>query len=787
MARPHKRLRNLTNPTKTIKNTTEKTKTNKTIALKLDTEEKLKFLNLNIQGMKSTEKRPLIEKYMIENEIDIGILTETHINTNNKETRKKITYYFSGGGTKEQHYAGVAIIIKNELNNYIEDIQPINERLMIITIKSTIPITIVAVYAHTAQYTLLEKQNLYEEIKKLHSKHKNKSIVHIVGDFNARIQTKTTEEEICIGKHTFNKNNITLEKQDQKMEESRQLFIDLCLSTKTTIMNTQLQKRDDQLATHRRPTHATPPFTRPNYEMIDHWPTETRWKNTITNAETEAGANITTDHLPMIITHKTKLARINTQKNKGRKKYEICNKEQNREYNEKLKELNNTDIKTAMAEAAENTIPTKTTTMKKDDMSQESLRLIDDRAVLTKQDRLEEAALTTKLLKKQRKKDKIKAITESLNKDIDIRDRWLGLRQLKKGYQINPFAIKNEEGQRISKENIAEEIAIHLENTTWNNKEAENKQLLINTRKIVETNENYNTNQPTTKELKKVIKRMKRRKACGPDEIPMEMIKELDDTNLIKLYELICDWWNNENMPKEETRARVVSIFKKGDTSDIGNYRPISLLNSTYKIFTAILVDRILDKLDKHLQRTQFGFRKNKSTANAIYLIRRLIDNAERANKQELHMLLLDWEKAFDKLTHNALFIAMEKMNIDQKLINLVKMVYQNPEFMVETDRKQSTWKQQKAGIRQGCPMSPYLFLIAMKTIFDDIKNKPELKQKLLKNRAAGAKFDEVLYADDTIITSENHKAIETYLHEIEKESEKYGLKLNRKNANKSA
>ena len=60
-------------------------------------------------------------------------------------------------------------------------------------------------------------------------------------------------------------------------------------------------------------------------------------------------------------------------------------------------------------------------------------------------------------------------------------------------------------------------------------------------------------------------------------------------------------------------------------------------------------------------------------------------------------MLLLDWEKAFDKLTHEALFIAMEKMNIDKKLIRLVKMLYKNPEFMVETEGKQSKWKKQKA------------------------------------------------------------------------------------------
>ena len=206
------------------------------------------------------------------------------------------------------------------------------------------------------------------------------------------------------------------------------------------------------------------------------------------------------------------------------------------------------------------------------------------------------------------------------------------------------------------------------------------------------------------KEIKDTVKRMKRKKACGPDEIPMEMIKELDDTNLEKLHTLLEQWWKNETMPIEETRARVVSIFKKGDTSNIGNYRPISLLNSTYKIFTAILVKRISQKLDKHLQKTQFGFRKNKSTADAIFLIRRLIDNAERSNKQELHMLLLDWEKAFDKLTHAALFISMEKMNIDTKLINLVKNDIHKPTIYGRTRRTTIKLEATKIGHKTRMP-----------------------------------------------------------------------------------
>ena len=244
------------------------------------------------------------------------MITETHINTNNKETRKEYTYYFSGGDTKQHHFAGVAIIVKNKLINYMEDIQPINERLMTITLNLAIPVTVIAVYAHTAMEDYEIKKKLYDEIKAEFTKHKSKHITHIVGDFNARIQTKLSEEETCIGQHTFNKHNITIETQGDKIDESRNLLIDLCQSTQSTLMNTQFQKTDDKLATHRMPTYQTTPFERPHYEMIDYWITANRWKNTISNIETEPKANITTDHLPMKASMKIKLKNLTKEKGK---------------------------------------------------------------------------------------------------------------------------------------------------------------------------------------------------------------------------------------------------------------------------------------------------------------------------------------------------------------------------------------------------------------------------------------------------------------------------------------
>ena len=100
------------------------------------------------------------------------------------------------------------------------------------------------------------------------------------------------------------------------------------------------------------------------------------------------------------------------------------------------------------------------------------------------------------------------------------------------------------------------------------------------------------------KELTAAIKKLKRNRAPGPDGLTSEFFKELDYLNKIYVLTILNDWWIGEEIDEEELMANVVMIFKKGDTSDLTNYRPISLLNTLYKLFAAILQKRIEDKID---------------------------------------------------------------------------------------------------------------------------------------------------------------------------------------------
>ena len=101
----------------------------------------------------------------------------------------------------------------------------------------------------------------------------------------------------------------------------------------------------------------------------------------------------------------------------------------------------------------------------------------------------------------------------------------------------------------------------------------------------------------------------------------------------------------------------------------------ISLTNSIYKIFTAILQKRLAEHIDPYLQKTQYGFRKEKSTAHAIHIIRRIMDVGYRAG-QKLTMILLDWEKAFDKVDHDSMHRALERMNIPPKYLKIIQSLY---------------------------------------------------------------------------------------------------------------
>ena len=193
--------------------------------------------------------------------------------------------------------------------------------------------------------------------------------------------------------------------------------------------------------------------------------------------------------------------------------------------------------------------------------------------------------------------------------------------------------MKDAQGQHVPLHRRAQCAAMLLGDQIWGEAHTQPETLIeqIATERLVTDELGLKVGDITLAELEGAIRKLKQGKAAGPDGIPVHIFKELDLDGLMILQHLLNDWWNGKEIPIEVTQAQVVLIVKnKGNKADLGNYRPISLLNATYKIYTTILQKRLAEVLDPHLQPTQYGFRRKKSTANAVHYVRRVMENEEK-------------------------------------------------------------------------------------------------------------------------------------------------------------
>ena len=115
------------------------------------------------------------------------MLQGTHTGGTGRWIRNGNTWYFSGGEEERTIHTGVAVVIRNELRNYINDVEPISDRMIKLKLKGVVLLTFLGAYAPTALATDATKQSFYKTMREQICKEKNKGLLALNGDFNARI------------------------------------------------------------------------------------------------------------------------------------------------------------------------------------------------------------------------------------------------------------------------------------------------------------------------------------------------------------------------------------------------------------------------------------------------------------------------------------------------------------------------------------------------------------------------------------------------------------------------
>ena len=223
----------------------------------------------------------------------------------------------------------------------------------------------------------------------------------------------------------------------------------------------------------------------------------------------------------------------------------------------------------------------------------------------------------------------------------------------------------------------------------------------------------------------------------------------------------------------------MVSIFKnKGSDADPGSYRPISLLNSVYKIYAAMLQTRLAESFDERLRGTQYGFRSHRSTTQPLFILRRAMEWATMTN-HNMQLLFLDWKQAFDSLDHTAMLEALKRFGLSQRMLDTISSIYRNPVFYIQGFNQAECKGQVQAGIRQGYPLSPYLFIVVLSVILSDLDSDLSYLGTPTNTWSVSHSVFDLEYADDTLLLSITTGQLQQLLSALETVSSEYGMRLN--------
>ena len=163
-------------------------------------------------------------------------------------------------------------------------------------------------------------------------------------------------------------------------------------------------------------------------------------------------------------------------------------------------------------------------------------------------------------------------------------------------------------------------------------------------------------------------------------------------------------------------RQGIISLIPKKDKDllSLKNWRPISLLNTDYKIATKSIAKRLEKVLPLLIGSNQTGYIKGRFIGENIRLISDII--AQHENDQGM-IFFLDFEKAFDSLEWDYLFRVLEEMNFGPSFRNWVHTFYHNISSYIVNNGNTSEFIPLKRGVRQGCPLSGMLFIRTSKSI----------------------------------------------------------------------
>ena len=279
----------------------------------------------------------------------------------------------------------------------------------------------------------------------------------------------------------------------------------------------------------------------------------------------------------------------------------------------------------------------------------------------------------------------------------------------------------------------------------------------------------------TEQECYQALKHMDNGKSPGSDGFTCEFYKFFWDYVKQNVIANINYGFEKRQLSICQRRGIITLVPKKDKpTNLLGNLRPISLLNTDYKIATKAIAKRLEAVLPLLINADQTGYIKGRYIGENVRLISDIISYTAAKNLPGL-AVFLDFEKAFDSIEWNFLFKVLDKLNFGPDFKNWIQTFYSNTTSCVTNNGYASDFFKLERGVRQGCPLSGTLFVLGIEILALAIKKNPNIEGI----RVGAREIKITQYADDTTVFLKNPESMSHLLDLLEKFERCSGLKIN--------
>ena len=708
---------------------------------------------------------------MQRNDIAIMGICETHWEGCHDFTTDGFRVVGSGGNMKRH---GVAIILDLKKTGTVSQVEYISDRIMMLKLNAEpVDILIIQVYMPTSTAVEEDVDNIYDQIEGILKENRGKHNTIVMGDFNAVVGANRASKSM--GPYGLGTRN----PRGQKL-------VNFAKRNNYILTNTLFNHHKRRRYTWKMPGDQA------RYQL-DYILVKQRYKNGVKNCRAYPGLDVYSDHNPVMMSMRIKLKKIKKQTAKRKWNLDALESEEGLKFiNDVEQNLtpshdNSQDMwnhfKETVIKSAEAHIGfTKRKTPKKPWITDGMIDKMDERRKWKNVNTTEGRRTYNRLnnaLRRETDKAKEKWLTEQCE-EIEKYEKagrsdlmYKHAREVGKKYKSNKKSSTNildSDGKVLKEMNQIKARWKEYFETLY---DARNKPTTCCLEDEADVSIDNRGLSILPEETENSMKKLKRRKAPGMDNIPGEMLKCLGPKARTEINRLDNMIFSTGKWPTDFTISRVVALPKKANTKRCEEHRTISLISHCSKILLKTMYERIYAKIDDFINEDQFGFRRKLGTREAIATLRVIYERAIDFG-QSVYICFVDYEKAFDRINWQKMMEVLKKCGLDWNERRLIWELYTNQSAVIQVGDDLTDPADIGRGTRQGGILSTIVYNVYSQCMVDEgmQNNNDGIKIN-------GVTHPSIRFADDKAMASNTNAGLQRIMNDLNEAGKRYGMKIN--------